>query len=239
MNRFQCLAAGLLAAVLFAFSSTQARATEPFDAPKDGEIAVAFVLTDGANVIDFSGPWEVFQDAMVPAVAGGEHRMGLFRLYTVGDAKTPVKLTGGLAVLPDYTFDDAPTPRIVVIGAQRGSPRMIEWLKQVAAAKSTDVVMSVCTGAFKLAKAGLLDGKHATTHHDYWDDFAKQYPKVVLDRGARFVRSDTHIFTAGGLTSGIDLALHIVEQYFGAEAARMTARYMEYHGASGVAKAGS
>lgn len=227
MKRVSQLLVGVFAIV----SMMSAVRAEGFVAPKDGEIAVAFVLTDGANVIDFSGPWEVFQDAMVPAPAGGEHRMGLFKLYTVGDTKAPVKMTGGLTVVPDYTFDNAPMPRIVVVGAQRGSPRMIEWLKQVAAAKGTDVMMSVCTGAFKFAKAGLLDGKHATTHHDYWDDFAKQYPNVTLDRGSRFVRSDTHIFTAGGLTSGIDLALHIVEQYYGRDAARMTAQYMEYHGA--------
>jgi transcriptional regulator GlxA family with amidase domain len=231
MKRFALLA------TLLAMSPTPGfAAPNEFVAPKDGEIVVAIVLTNDANLIDFSGPYEVFSDAMV-TTADGQHRMGLFKLYTVGDAKTPINV-GGVKVTPDYSFDDAPTPRVVVVGAQRGSPRMIEWLKQVAAAKGTDVVMSVCTGAFKLAKAGLLDGKHATTHHDYWDDFAKMYPNVVLDRNARFVRSDTHIFTAGGLTSGIDLALHIVELYYGAEAARMTATYMEYHGATSATATG-
>jgi transcriptional regulator GlxA family with amidase domain len=88
--------------------------------------------------------------------------------------------------------------------------------------------MSVCTGAFKLADAGLLDGKQATTHHDFWDGFATKFPKVQLQRGSRFVQSDETIYTAGGLTSGIDLALHVVEKLYGREAADRTAAYMEY-----------
>jgi transcriptional regulator GlxA family with amidase domain len=87
--------------------------------------------------------------------------------------------------------------------------------------------MSVCTGAFQLGKAGLLEGLKATTHHEFWDDFAKQYPKVNLERGVRFV-DNGHIATAGGLTSGIDLALHVVARYYGEEVAAATAKYMEY-----------
>ena len=87
--------------------------------------------------------------------------------------------------------------------------------------------MSVCTGAFQLARAGLLEGIPATTHHDYFEDFAKEFPHIELRRGLRFVDSG-RIATAGGLTSGIDMALHIVSRYFGVEAAEATATYMEY-----------
>ena len=87
--------------------------------------------------------------------------------------------------------------------------------------------MSVCTGAFQLARAGLLKGIPATTHHDFFDSFAKEFPDVELRRGLRFVDSG-RIATAGGLTSGIDLALHIVSRYFGVETAAATATYMEY-----------
>ena len=90
--------------------------------------------------------------------------------------------------------------------------------------------MSVCTGAFVLAEAGLLAGKKATTHHDFHDRFAAQYPSVALERGLRFVESGRNLATAGGLTSGIDLALRVVERYFGRETARRTAEYMEYQG---------
>lgn len=92
--------------------------------------------------------------------------------------------------------------------------------------------MSVCTGAFKLASAGLLDGKKATTHHDYLDAFAKKFPKVQLERSQRFVQSSDVIYTAAGLSSGIDLALHIVEKFYGREVADRTAAYMEYRRSS-------
>jgi transcriptional regulator GlxA family with amidase domain len=90
--------------------------------------------------------------------------------------------------------------------------------------------MSVCTGAFQLGKAGLLDGKKATTHHEFFDKFQKEFPNVTLLRGHRFVQSDDVLYTAGVLTSGIDLALHIVEKFYGRDAAQKTANYMEYQG---------
>ncbi len=190
-------------------------------------ILVAFVITDQANVIDFTGPWEVFQDAAIP----GSDQPG-FQLYTVSDKREPVMLTGGLKVIPDYTFDDAPPPAIIVVGAQRGSERMNAWLRERAPDAKTQALMSVCTGAFRLAQAGLLDGKRATTHHDFFDEFERRYPRVKLERGARYVQSGPHLYTAGGLTSGIDLALHIVSVNYGTEAARQTAAYMEYRSAA-------
>jgi transcriptional regulator GlxA family with amidase domain len=107
---------------------------------------------------------------------------------------------------------------------------MKQWLAQVAADPDTDLVMSVCTGAFRLAEAGLLEGKPATTHHGYFDQFARASPGVKLQRGPRFVRSGEHLFTAGGLTSGIDLALHVVSLYYGTEVAQRTADWLEYRG---------
>jgi transcriptional regulator GlxA family with amidase domain len=198
-------------------------ASTSFRPPASGPIPVAVVVTEGANVIDLAGPWEVFQDSARP----GSHEPA-FRLYTVGDSRRAVRLTGGLTVVPDYTFDDAPAPSVIVVGAQRGSAAMQQWLKRVAVASQTDALMSVCTGAFKLADAGILDGKHATTHHDFFDEFARRFPRVTLERGARFVESSPHVFTAGGLTSGIDLALHVVALYYGENTARDVARYMEY-----------
>ena len=212
--------------------NAKVQASEPsgFTPPKTGKIPVAVVLTEGATVIDFAGPWEVFGDVMVEGRGSSHDEMMPFDLYTVGDRKAPVVVSGGMTIVPQFTFDDAPAPRIVVVAAQRGSPTMTAWLQKVAADAHTDVIMSVCTGAFRLAKAGLLDGKPATTHHEYYEEFAKQFPRVRLVRGLRFVRSDTHIFTAGGLTSGIDLALHIVELYFGQSVAQKTASYMEHQG---------
>jgi len=199
--------------------SDAARQNVPPAGPK---IRVAFVLTEGATMIDFAGPWEVFQDA------GGEDGPDAFELFTVSESRSPIHISGGMTIIPDYTFDDSPQPRIVVIPAQRGAPKLADWLRRID--KQSDVVMSVCVGSFQLGKAGLLDGKPATTHHDYYDKFQKAFPKATLVKGRRFVQSDDVIYTAGGLTSGIDLALHIVERYYGRDAAQKTADYMEYQG---------
>lgn len=212
--------AAVVAILLMGIGSAEAAR---FERPKSGRIRVAFVLTEGSTMIDFAGPWEVFQDVMIGE--GDDHQMP-FELFTVGSSRDAIRATGGMKIVPDYTFDDAPQPNIVVVGAQRGAPKLSAWLRQVA--PKADVMMSVCTGAFKFGDAGLLDGKPATTHHDFYEQFASRFPKVKLVRSTRFVESDAKIFTAGGLTSGIDLALHIVEGYFGREVAERTAVYMEY-----------
>lgn len=198
--------------------------------PADSPIPVAFALSRGATMIDFAGPWEVFQDVMLPAKGAASqqghasHRSG-FNLYTVSEKTEPIEASAGMKIVPDYTFETAPAPKVVVIPAQAGSPALHAWLRKIV--DSTDVTMSVCTGAFQLGRAGLLNGQEATTHHEFFDQFAKAFPDVKLKRGLRFVENPK-ISTAGGLTSGIDLALRVVERYFGRETAEQTAVYMEY-----------
>ena len=131
----------------------------------------------------------------------------------------------GLKLLPHYTFANVPEVKVIVIAAQRGSEAMREWLRKVAG--TADVTMSVCTGAFHLAKAGLLSGKAATTHHEFIDKLQREFPNIEVKRGVRFVEGEK-ISTAGGLTSGTDLALRVVERYFGRAVAQTTATYMEY-----------
>lgn len=203
-----------------------ALAADAFKPPATGKIRVAFVLTEGATMIDFAGPWEVFQDVHVEGRGSDHDAMMPFELFTVGASRDPIRTSGGMKVIPDYTFEDAPKPHVVVIGAQRGAKALPEWLRQ--AHGNGAVILSVCTGAFKVAEAGLLDGKTATTHHDFYDRFAERYPRVTLVKSKRYVQAAPAIYTAGGLTSGIDLALHIVERYFGSEVAARTAYYMEY-----------
>ena len=195
-------------------------------APAKGKIPVAFVISQHATVIDFAGPWEVFQDVHVPSRGSSHEDQMPFQLYTVSEKTEPLRATAGLQLIPDYTFENAPAPKVVVVGAQAGrSPAMYEWLKMRA--RDADVLMSVCTGAFHLARAGLLDGREATTHHDFTARLIEEYPKVKVRRGLRFVEGE-RISTSGGLTSGIDLSLRVVERYFGREVARTTADYMEY-----------
>jgi transcriptional regulator GlxA family with amidase domain len=171
------------------------------------------------NVIDMAGPWEVFQDVMLPS------GQSAFDLFTVGPSKEPLEATGGLTLVPHYSYSDAPRAGIVVVPAHHSTAATLDWLR--GAARSAELVMSVCTGAFIVARAGLLDGLTATTHHEFHDSFAREFPKVKLERGVRYVEHEK-IATAGGLTSGIDLALRVVERYHGAEVARATARYLEY-----------
>jgi transcriptional regulator GlxA family with amidase domain len=193
--------------------------------PASGSIPVAIVISEGVNVIDFSGPWGVFSSVMIPSGGDAMHQMP-FDLFTVSD-KTEIVTSGGLKLVPGYTFANVPETKVVVIPAQKGSDTMREWLRKVAG--TADVTMSVCTGAFHLAKAGLLSGKAATTHHEYQDKLQKEYPDIQVKRGVRFVEGEK-ISTAGGLTSGTDLSLRVVERYFGREVAQTTASYMEYQG---------
>ena len=194
-------------------------------APSKGKIPVAFTISEGATVIDFAGPWEVFQDVMIESRGSNHDEQMPFELYTVSDTTAPVTGSGGLKLVPDYTFESAPQPKVIVVPAQRGSQAQHAWLRKMVG--STDIIMSVCTGAFQLGRAGLLSGKSATTHHNFFEQFEKAFPDVKLKRGLRFVEEE-QLSTAGGLSSGIDLALRVVERYFGREVAQTTATYMEY-----------
>lgn len=191
-----------------------------------GRIPVAFIVDEGANIIDLAGPWETFQDTRVNDARA-------FHLYAVGPERKTYQTTGngpgGLPFNPHFTFEDAPTPKIVVMGAQGGAdnPEKIAWIQAVAS--QADAVLSVCTGAFLLARTGLLDGLSATTHHQYYEPFAASFPQITLIRGRRFVDSGKCV-TAGGLTSSIDGALHIVSRVCGLDAAARTAAYMEHDG---------
>jgi transcriptional regulator GlxA family with amidase domain len=224
MDRRQFVGSTIAASVAL-FAAANARSAESAGTtplPKRERVKVAFMLGDNTNVIDTAGPWEVFQDTVIDD--GGHHR-DAFELFTVAPKEGLLRMTGGLAVKPEYTIDNAPQPHVIVVPAQKSTAESREWLKRASA--GTDVTMSVCTGAFQLARAGLLEGIPATTHHDYFEDFAKEFPDIELRRGLRFVDSG-RIATAGGLTSGIDMALHIVSRYFGVKAAEATATYMEY-----------
>jgi putative intracellular protease/amidase len=207
--------------------------------PPDGRnIRVAFVLSEHAVVIDFAGPWEVFQDTMFNDSAG--HHMP-FELYTVAASREPVHTSGGgrqgFTVTPDYSFAEAPAPDVVVIGAQSGASGLADWLRKVHAEQA--LILSVCTGAFRLAESGLLDGHHATTHHASLQRFANQYPAITVQSSVRYVQAGPRLVTAGGLSSGIDAALHVVAEYFGAAVAQATADEMEYQGQGWKTNAGS
>jgi transcriptional regulator GlxA family with amidase domain len=208
--------------------STQLHNLKP---PANGFINVAFIVSDQTALIDLAGPWEVFGDAM-RAPHGGPRRDGddmimPFNRYTVSDSQNVIS-AAGLQILPNYTFENAPKPQVIVIPAQGGrSEAQKKWLLENA--RTADITMSVCTGASMLAASGLLDHQRATTHHMFVNEMQKKYPAVQFVTGLRYV-DNGNVATAGGLSSGIDLALHVVERYYGSEIAQATADYMEYRG---------
>lgn len=220
----------MLSAVLAILPVTGALATPAKPQPRNGMIKVAFAISKHVNVMDIAGPWEVFADTSLKNDKGED--VAPYELYTVAADEAPLNSEGanhpGLTITPDYDFGHAPKPDIVVVPAQMGGPELEAWLKKIHAQHVT--IMSVCTGAFKLAQAGLLDGKRATTHHWYFGNFQRDFPKVTLVKQVRYVQADPVTFTAGGLTSGVDLALHMVTERFGQDVAQQTADFMEYLG---------
>lgn len=186
---------------------------------------VAVLLFEGVELLDFTGPAEVF-------IVAAEGKA--FRLITVAESLLPLKTMGGVTVTPEFACGSAPLSEVVVVpgGDMRNvGPAGLEWIR--AAARDAEVVMSVCMGAFLLARAGLLDGIAATTHHWGIDRLRKAAPRCRVVEGERYVDSG-RILTTAGVTAGIDGALHVVERLLGAEAARWTAAEWMEHGVGGA-----
>jgi transcriptional regulator GlxA family with amidase domain len=212
-------------------------ATKDIEAVYKNPIVIEFVVTDGADMIDFAGPAEVFNYVRLP----GHPNDSPYIEYIVSDKMDPVKLLGGsfdpakqqtgFVMTPNYTFDTAPPADLVVVPGHASfnpSQKELDWLRSHRDQKQT--VISICTGAYDLAKAGLLDGKQATTHHLASDYFQQTFPGVTFVHGKRYVQAGPNLFTASGLSSGIDLALHMVDLRFGRAVAEKTATQLEYQG---------
>ena len=186
--------------------------------PKEGLIPVAFAISRGTTNIDWVGPESVFQTWHFDELQ--KKHVPKFQLFTVGETLEQV---GNF--VPKYTFDTVPPAKVIVIPAQVGSPALLDWLRKMH--ETVDVMMSVCIGARHLAKAGLLKGKTATTHHKSIENFRKEFPEVNWVSGVRFVEGEK-ISTAGGLTAGIDLALRVHDRYFGRAATKFVSDHLEY-----------
>lgn len=184
---------------------------------------VAILLFEEVEVLDFAGPFEVF------GVAGGAD--GLYRVITVAENAGPVLARNMLNVIPSYDFASMPHADILVIPGGYGTrrerlrPEMLAFIRDKAAA--AELVLSVCTGALLLAKAGLLAGLHATTHRGALAELAIDEPYCVVLPNARVVDNGKVILSAG-ISMGIEASLHIVARQHGAAVADATAAYMEY-----------
>jgi transcriptional regulator GlxA family with amidase domain len=180
-------------------------------------------LFDGAEELDFVGPWEVF--TML-----GQLQAGSCQAYFVSERGGEVKCAKGMRVLSDYSFETCPQADIIVIPGGRGTrieaknPAMLAFMRRMDAA--SEVTTSVCTGSFVLEAAGILTGKRATTH---WGSIApmKALGTVTVVEGTRFV-DEGRVITASGVSAGIDMALHLVGRLWGPPLARMVQKAMEY-----------
>lgn len=182
---------------------------------------VAIFLFDGVELLDFAGPGEVFAAA---------DQFRAFNVYTVAVSEDELHSQQFLTIKPQYAIADSPRPDILVLPggkaqASLSDARVFEWIQNSASV--ADVVMSVCTGAFLLAKAGLLDGMHATTHWASIQRLRMAAPKATVHADRRIV-DNGKIVTCAGVSAGIDGALHVVERLQGHQVAIDTARYMEY-----------
>jgi transcriptional regulator GlxA family with amidase domain len=187
--------------------------------------SVQILAFDGMEVLDYAGPYEVFN------VAGEVTDPSAFSVASVGVTERPVG-RGGFTVVADFTLSDAPASDILVVPGGAGSrqllrkPDVLAWLQRRASA--TELLMTVCTGSLVAAAAGLLDGLEATTHHSAFDELAAISPNVTVVRGRRYVRSSDAIRTSAGVSAGTDLALAVVEELAGADVRASVESVMEW-----------
>lgn len=187
---------------------------------------VAILIFDEVEVLDFAGPFEVF--AVSRRKADSER---IFNTYTVAQYPRPVFARNGLSVNPAYTIDDCPAPDVLLVPGGQGTrlqlhnPEIVDWIAMQSG--RVEQLLSVCTGALLLAKAGLLDGLSAATYHTAYDLLGELAPTATLCPGKRYV-DNGKIVTSAGISAGIDMALHVVGKLHGVEQALYTAERMEY-----------
>jgi transcriptional regulator GlxA family with amidase domain len=192
---------------------------------------IGILIFDDVEVLDFCGPFEVFS---VAARIGSEaSREPPFTVFTLAEHANGqlIRCVGGLLVQPHYSLDDHPPIDLLVVpggwGTRRevDNPRLIEWIRAQAA--TAQLTTSVCTGAFLLGRAGLLEGRKATTHWASIERLRGSLPGATVLENIRYV-DEGKIVTSAGISAGIDMALHLVARLQGDELARQTARQMEY-----------
>jgi len=185
---------------------------------------VAILLFDDVEVLDFAGPFEVFN------VASEMNDPAPFNTYTVAE-KSPVTARGGLSLNAHYLIDDMPKPDILIVPggwgtrAQLKNEPIINWL--VDQHYEVEHLLSVCTGSLMLAQAGLLDGLKATTHHTAIGELRRLAPDAVIMDAKRYT-DNGKVVTAGGISAGIDMSLYMVNKLAGKQVLRNTLKEMEY-----------
>lgn len=194
---------------------------------------VGILIFDKVEVLDFCGPFEVFSSALLPGMPETYPEPSLFRVWTVGVTREPIRAVGGLEVIPACSIDDHPDFDIIVVPGGYGTRTIpqeaVDWIVRMS--PRLEITTSVCTGAFLLAQAGVLEGKPATTHWASIGGLRERFPAIEVRDDERVVDAGA-VITSAGVSAGIDMALHVVERLHGREAAELTARFMEYEWSS-------
>ena len=191
----------------------------------DNQRNVAIFIFDDVEVLDFAGPFEVFN------VTGEVIKPAPFNTYTVALTEEPIKARGKLSINPQYSIDNCPTPDIILLPGGDGrrrlmkDERVLNWIAKHVG--NLEKLLSVCTGAFYIAHSELLNGLSATTHHGAFPEFKETFPDIALIEDKRYVEHGK-IITAGGISAGIDMSLYVVEQLLGKEKLALTLEAMEW-----------
>jgi transcriptional regulator GlxA family with amidase domain len=186
---------------------------------------LAILIFDEVEVLDFCGPFEVF------SVCNRFCDPPAFKVLTVAEKPGPIRTRGGMSVNPHHRLGDCPPLDMLLVPGGQGTRQemhnaaLIGWIK--GAVVSCERILSVCTGALLLAKAGLLDGLEATTHHSAFDLLRQTAPRTTVHENRRFV-DNGRVVCSAGIAAGIDMSLYVVSQMQGADVAEKTARQMEY-----------
>ena len=188
-----------------------------------------FVFPD-VEVLDFAGPYEVFTTAARVSLRQNPAAGRPFEVFTVAESAATFKARAGLTVLPDFAFGQHPAIDLLivpggVVTAELEKPVVVDWI--AATAVQARITAAVCTGAFLLGQAGLLDGRRATTHWEDIADLRRDFPQIDVIADRRWV-DEGSVVTSGGISAGIDMSLHLVERLAGRDLALRTARQMEY-----------
>ena len=187
-----------------------------------------FIYND-VEVLDFAGPFEVFTTASRVKSRQTKDAQPFFTVFTIGEKKELTKARGGLSIIPEYDVTDHPAIDLLVIPGgivtdELEKSHIIDWIKYSPA----QLVASVCTGAFLLAKAGLLKSKKATTHWEDIQDLETMFPDIEVKKNMAWV-DEGRVVTAAGISAGIDMSLYLVSRLTDIKLALDTARQMEYN----------
>ncbi len=193
-------------------------------------LIVGILIFDDVEILDVAGPFEVFAVTRL----NDEKRLqqsSPFKVYLISETNKQITAIGGLRLTPDVTITECPELDLLIIPGGWGTRKesknkiLVNWISNQFT--NDRLIASVCTGSSLLGKAGLLDGRDATTHWRAFDFLKESAPKARILKNVRFTLIEP-IFTSAGVSAGIDLALRIVSHFFGTEIGQDTARYMEY-----------